>query len=97
MVLAGASLVGIAHNYLFWPLNTFLAYINIKINNQLDRNFAPFSDTDTVDAIKASRNSTAAGPNGITMLHLKHLGPLGIRFLTHLFNLSVQAADFSAI
>ena len=32
MVLAGASLVGIAHNYLFWPLNTFLAYINIKNN-----------------------------------------------------------------
>ena len=70
---------------------------NMKVNNPLDRNYTPFSSSDTVDAIKASKNSTAAGPNGITMLHLKHLGPLGIRYLTHLFNLSVRAADIPAI
>ena len=28
---------------------------------------------------------------------MKHLGPLGIRFLTHLFNLSVRKADLPAI
>ena len=50
-----------------------------------------------MDAIKASKNSPAAGPNGLTMLHLKHLGPLGIRYATHLFNLSVKAADIPAI
>ena len=63
----------------------------------MDDNYTPFSTSDTIDAIKASKNSTAAGPNGITMLHLKHIGPLGIRYLTHLFNLSVRAADIPAL
>ena len=31
------------------------------------------------------------------MLHLKHLGPRGLRFLTHLFNLSLQSADIPSI
>ena len=30
-------------------------------------------------------------------MHLKHLGPNGLRFLTRLFNLSVQNADIPAI
>ena len=70
---------------------------NLKICNPLDRSYAPFSESDTTDAIKASKNSPAAGPNGLTMLHMKHLGPLGIRFATHLFNLSVRAADIPSI
>ena len=52
---------------------------------------------DTIAAIKASKNLTAAGPTGLTMLHLKHLGVFGIRYLTHLFNLSVQNADIPSI
>lgn len=70
---------------------------NLKINNPLDANYAPFSPADVVDAIKESKNSTAAGPNGLTILHLKHLGPNGLRLLTHLFNLSVQRADIPAL
>ena len=72
-------------------------YKNLKVTNPLDRSFTPFSSSDTVDAIKATKHSTAVGPNGLTALHLKHLGPLGIRYLTHLFNLSVQAADIPSI
>ena len=72
-------------------------YKNLKINNPLDRSFTPFSESDIVEAIKASKSSPAAGPNGLTMIHLKHLGPLGIRYLTHLFNLSVQSADIPAL
>ena len=72
-------------------------YKNLKICNPLDRSYTPFSEADTVDAIKASKNSPAAGPNDLTMLHLKHIGPFGIRYLTHLFNLSVRAADIPAI
>ncbi len=41
-------------------------------------------------AISKSRPSKAFGPDNITMIHLKHLGPHGIQFLTQLFNLSVQ-------
>ena len=72
-------------------------YKNLKICNPLDRSYTPFNESDTIDAIKASKSSPAAGPNGLTMLHMKHLGPLGIRYATHLFNLSVQAADIPAI
>ena len=31
------------------------------------------------------------------MLHLKHLGPWGHKFLTHLFKLSLQSADIASI
>ena len=72
-------------------------YKNLKVSNPLDRSYTPFSEQDTADAIKMSKNSPAAGPNDLTMLHMKHLGPLGIRFATHLFNLSVRAADIPAI
>ena len=72
-------------------------YKNLKQCIPLDRSYAPFSDSDTVGAIKLSKSSPAAGPNDLTMLHMKHLGPLGIRYATHMFNLSVQAADIPAI
>ena len=70
---------------------------NIKINNPLDRNQNPFTTANTVDAIRFSKGSTACGPNNISMVHLKHLGPLGIRYLTKLFNLSVNNAEIPAI
>ncbi len=76
------------------PRETFR--INTQ-NNDLDRSFAPFTDAMTTDAIRATKNSTAVGPNGLTPLHLKHLGPNAIRYLTRLFNLSVQNADIPAI
>ena len=69
----------------------------MKVDNPLDRSYSPFSESDVVDAIRATKNLSAAGPNGLTPLHLKHLGPLGISFLTRLFNLSVQAADIPSI
>jgi hypothetical protein len=46
----------------------------------------------TTDAINQSSNSNATGPDGLTSLHLKHLGPAGISYLTHLFNMSVRDA-----
>ena len=63
----------------------------------MDPQFLPFTTTMTIDAIRRTKNSTAAGPNGLTSLHLKHLGPLGFRFLTRLFNLSVQTANIPSI
>ena len=64
----------------------------VKIDNPLDRIYTPFSALDTAEAICRTSNSTAAGPNDITALHLKHLGPRGLAFLTRLFNLSVRDA-----
>jgi hypothetical protein len=51
----------------------------------------------TEDVIRQSSSSTATGPEGLSSLHLKHLGPAGIAFLTALFNLSVRDADIPAI
>ena len=45
-----------------------------------------FTTEKVVNAIKQSSNSKAASPNGLTVLHLKHLGPSGHAFLTQLFN-----------
>lgn len=64
--------------------------------HKIDHSFAPFSMQDTDAAIRQSSNSSAAGPDGLTALHLKHLGQSGTKFLTHLFNLSVSNADLPA-
>ena len=70
---------------------------NLKRTHRLDFSFKPFTDELTKKAIEMSSNSSAAGPDGLTMLHLKHLGPLGISYLTELFNLSVACADIPAV
>jgi hypothetical protein len=42
-------------------------------------------------------NSTARGPDGLTTLHLKFLGPIGIAYLTTLYNLSLAHTKIPAI
>lgn len=69
----------------------------IRSRHPLDRNFLPFSVQLVKLAIGAASNSTASGPDGLTVLHLKHLGPRGLEFLTHLFNISVSTASIPAI
>jgi hypothetical protein len=70
---------------------------HMRLKHKLDSKFNPFTETTTSDAIKASRNSTATGPNGLTSLHLKHLGPCAICFLTKIFNPSINSANLPAI
>ena len=53
--------------------------------------------TETAAAIKAARNSKAMGPDNISMLYLKHLGPAAVAYLTHLFNLSLSTCTIPAI
>ena len=72
-------------------------YCDIKIENPLDRSYSPFTPVLTAEAIRLTNNLTAAGPNHITALHLKHLGRRGLIFLTHLFNLSVRDACMPVI
>ena len=69
----------------------------IQEQHQLDPNFRPFSAEDTAEAIKSAKNSTALGPDDLSTVHFKHMGPLAIGFLTSLFNLSVSNADLPAI
>jgi hypothetical protein len=49
------------------------------------------------NAITASKNSTVVGTDGLTALHLKHLGPHALAFLTNLFNISINHADILVI
>ena len=65
-------------------------------DHPLDHDFSPFT-AELVKGIKESSNYTAAGLDDLTMLHLKHLGPLGIQCLTKLFNLSIQSPDIPLI
>ena len=46
----------------------------------------------TRKAIKKCKNSKALGPDEISPIMLKHLGPNGINFLTNLFNNSISQA-----
>ena len=72
-------------------------YRDLKTSNALDRAYTPFTAAQTAAAIKSCKNSTAIGPNGLSNLHLKHVGARGIRFLTRLFILSVREACIPAI
>jgi hypothetical protein len=70
---------------------------NLKRVHRLDRLFRPFTDALTKKAIENLSNTSAAGRDGLLMLHLKHLGAKGISYLTLLFNLSVANADIPAM
>ena len=70
---------------------------NLKSSHPLDPNFKPFTPVDVAAAIKRAKNSTAVGPDGISILHLKHMGPLALDYFTSLFNISVSSADIPSI
>ena len=70
---------------------------DLKINHPIDASYKPFTAAEVADAIRQSSSSTASGPDGITHLHLKHVGPKALQYLTDLYNLSVSKADIPAI
>ncbi len=45
-----------------------------------------FTTSQTAAAIKKAKNSKAAGPDGLSPIMLKNLGPNGIKFMTIIFN-----------
>ena len=69
----------------------------IRREHRLDPHVAPFTSTQVRAAINSSKNSTAPSADGLTIHELKHLGPLGIAYLTSLYNLSFQQATLPAI
>ena len=65
--------------------------------HQLDHSFSPFTSANTTEAIKQSKNSTATGPDNLSILHLKNLGPSGTQYLTDICNLSISQAEIPDI
>ena len=63
----------------------------------LDHDYSLITAALTDEAIRKASNSTATGPDGLTSLHLKHLGQSGITFLTTIYNLSIRNATVLAI
>ena len=51
----------------------------------------------TYEAIKKAKASKALGPDNIATIHLKHIGPFGIKHLTTIFNLSLQTCTIPDI
>ena len=56
-----------------------------------------FTPAETREAIRKSKNSKALGPDGISPVMLKNLGPKGIEFLTNIYNFSVNNSMIPSI
>ena len=64
---------------------------------KLVQDFNPIDENAVIAAIRRAKNSSAAGPDGITMVHLKHLGRRSLSYLTSLFNLSLRKSELPSI
>ena len=60
----------------------------IHKQHPIDHNTDTFTVSHVHEAIKYCNNSTTNSPDGLITLHLRHLGPLGLRYLCRLYNLS---------
>ena len=49
------------------------------------------------EAIGAAKSSKAAGPDGITVIHLKHLGSEALWYRTKIFNISISTCTLPSI
>ena len=65
--------------------------------NTLDDNSTVFTANQTKEAIKSSKPSKAIGPDKISNLHLKHLGPKGLEYLTQIYNISMKTSGIPDI
>ena len=68
-----------------------------KTNRSIDRatrNIQGYNITPTTsqvqEAIKQSKNNNSQGPDKLNIRHLKHIGPLGLAFLTSMFQTALN-------
>ena len=69
----------------------------LRSKHVLNKDQNPFSVEEVERAIVVSKSSTATGPDGLTAIHLKHLGLRDLTYLTGLFNFSVNNAEIPVI
>ena len=60
------------------------------LHHRVDPSYRLFNVRGVAAAIRKAGSSTAQGPDGLTLVHLPHLGEHGLDLLTELFNLSVE-------
>ena len=56
-----------------------------------------FSEAEVRVALRKTKTSKASGPDGVTNLHLKHLGPASISRMTRLFNASIARCQIPRV
>ena len=69
----------------------------VRKKHRLNHDPMPFTPSMVAKVLRESGNSTAPSPDGLTILQLKNLGPIGLRYLCKLFNLSYAHASLPAI
>ena len=57
----------------------------------------PFCSADLDLAIQETKNSPALGPDGLSNMHLKHIGPAAKEFLLFTFNLSIARSQIPSM
>ena len=57
---------------------------DIRRHHLVDPSYRPFDERGVSAAIRKASSSTAHGTDGLTVLHLRHLGEYGLAFLTSL-------------
>ena len=57
-----------------------------KSSKIVSSQFNPFTKADVRNAIASSKNTSACGPDGISIYHLRNLGEKGLQLLTNIYN-----------
>ena len=63
---------------------------NLHHHRRVDPSYRPFDERGVAAAIMKARSSTAQGPDGVTMLHLRHLSPHGLAFLPKILSVTLD-------
>ena len=58
-------------------------------NRQREPDHLTFTSDQVAGVAARAKSSSAIGPTGVCMLHLKHLGPIALKYLAKLFTLSL--------
>ena len=59
--------------------------------------YREFTEKMVDNAIRDSKKSKALGPDKIAPIHLHHIGPIALTYLTELINRSVRSANIPNI
>ena len=69
--------------------NTQNKHINRATHNIQGYNIT-LTTSQVQEAIKQSKNNNSQGPDKLNIRHLKHIGPLGLAFLTSMFKTALN-------
>ena len=69
---------------------SLLPYITANIPNTPMQHGETLTTSQVQKAIKQSKNNNSQGPDKLNIRHLKHIGPLGLAFLTSMFKTALN-------